>query len=45
MSNSAQKEQKNPTHNSKYHWDREEHIIAMDAYLRYRPQSPTGKRH
>ena len=43
MSNSVPKEQKALTHDTKYHWDREEHIIVMDAYLRYRQQFPSSK--
>ena len=43
MSNSDSKKQKAPTHDPKYHWDREEHIIVMDAYLKYRPQFPSSE--
>ena len=43
MSNSVPEELKKPTHDPRYHWDREEHIILMDAYLKYRPQFPSSE--
>ena len=33
MSNPEPQEEKKLTHDPRYHWDREEHIIVMDAYL------------
>jgi 5-methylcytosine-specific restriction protein A len=36
----TQDEQKNPTHDPRYHWDREEHILLLDEYLRHAPHFP-----
>ena len=43
MSNPEPQEEKKLTHDPRYHWDREEHIILLDAYLRYRPQFPSSE--
>ena len=43
VSNPEPQEEKKLTHDPRYHWDREEHIILLDAYLRYRPQFPSSE--
>ena len=43
MSNPEPQEEKKLTHDPRYHWDREEHIILLDVYLRYRPQFPSSE--
>jgi 5-methylcytosine-specific restriction protein A len=33
--------EKSPTHDPRYHWDREEHILLLEAYLKYKERMPS----